>query len=253
MAVSVDAGRLSAPGTSEGDWRPWLTEQLANWPILNLHEICAPVVVAPHPDDEVLAAGGLLALADGAVVVGVSDGEASHPHSPTVTPAELAKRRQNERREALRRLRRSAGGGPIQLVECHLPDGALAEHESRIADVLRAFLGPDRWCVAPWQRDGHPDHEAVGRAAEIACRQTGARLLSYPVWAWHWARPVDPEVPWQSATVLPLPLHVQSRKATAIAAFPSQIQPLSDAAQDAEILPQAVLDRFRRPYEVYFR
>ncbi|MDQ6896829.1 MAG: hypothetical protein M3171_09545, partial [Actinomycetota bacterium] len=35
-----------------------------------------------------------------------------------------------------------------------------------------------------------------GRAAR-ACAHTGARLVEYPVWMWHWAAPLDPAVSWQ--------------------------------------------------------
>lgn len=255
MSVVPDeiSGQISGPGTSEDDWRPWLSRQLRDWPVLEFRMIPAPVVIAPHPDDEVLAVGGLLALADSPVTIGLSDGEASHPRSPTTTPAALAGRRQSERQRALQLLRGASSARQVHLDECHLPDGSLVEHESQIADRLTARLGSDSWCFAPLGCDGHPDHEAAGRAAAAACQATGARLLSYPVWSWHWGRPADPRLPWHRATWLPLSTEIQARKAAAIAAFASQIHPLSDAPADSAILSPAILERFRRPYEVFFR
>lgn len=48
----------------------------------------------PHPDDEVLGFGGALALLAGQGarlrIVADTDGEASHPHSPTLSPARRA-------------------------------------------------------------------------------------------------------------------------------------------------------------------
>jgi hypothetical protein len=35
---------------------------------------------------------------------------------------------------------------------------------------LVGFADPEGlWCLAPWELDGHPDHDAVGRAAATAC------------------------------------------------------------------------------------
>ena len=51
--------------------------------------------------------------------------------------------------------------------------------------------------AAPWRHDGHPDHEAVGRAAAVAARRTDARLVEYPVWMWHWG--TEQDLPWPDA------------------------------------------------------
>jgi hypothetical protein len=82
--------------------------------------------------------------------------------------------------------------------------------------------------------------------------RTGARLLAYPVWAWHWAQPADPRVPWSRASVVRLPADVRRAKAAAVTAFRSQTEPLGPDAADAAVLPTAVLARFARPYEVVF-
>jgi LmbE family N-acetylglucosaminyl deacetylase len=113
-------------------------------------------------------------------------------------------------------------------------------------------LTPGRWCLATWRFDGHPDHEAVGRAAAKACAETGARVLEYPIWTWHWAAPDDPEVPWHRARRIELPPAARTAKDAAIAAFPSQTAPLGPAAADAAILPPHVPARFARPFEVVF-
>lgn len=73
-----------------------------------------------------------------------------------------------------------------------LPDGRLTDHEDRIAESLAEILrgaAPGTRCAATWRGDGHPDHEAVGRAAAEACARTDVELLEYPVWMWHWAHP----------------------------------------------------------------
>jgi hypothetical protein len=37
------------------------------------------------------------------------------------------------------------------------------------------------WCLAPWELDGHPDHDAVGRATAAACSAYRLPLLRYPI------------------------------------------------------------------------
>ncbi|HEY5120093.1 MAG TPA: PIG-L family deacetylase, partial [Acidimicrobiales bacterium] len=66
------------------------------------------MVVSPHPDDEVLGAGGLIQVALSqhvlVEVVAVTDGEASHPRSTVATTLNLARVRSAESRVALSRL-----------------------------------------------------------------------------------------------------------------------------------------------------
>lgn len=235
---------IEGTGTDDARWRSW--PAVMQWPALTIDPPEPPLVVAPHPDDEVLGVGGLLAICRAAEVMAVTDGEASHPDSTVHTPAQLAALRRDETTEALRRL--GLTGTPVR----HLgqPDGGI--DEDAVTAALIARLTPGRWCLATWRGDGHPDHEAVGRAAAAACAATGARLLEYPVWAWHWAEPGDDRVPWARAHRIDLPAPARLAKEAAIQAFPSQIADLGPEPADAAILPAHVLARFRRPFEVVF-
>ncbi|HEY0193767.1 MAG TPA: PIG-L family deacetylase [Kofleriaceae bacterium] len=240
--LTVSAREL---GTPEAAWLG--CPQLAACPALELGAPGRVVVIAPHPDDEVLGAGGLmrrLARTGAAItVVAVTDGEASHPRSPTTPPARLAELRAAERAAALVAL-----GVDAEVIRLGIPDGGVAN------DALAARLAPviDRatLCLAPWERDGHPDHDATGRAAIAACASAGVRLLRYPVWAWHWASPASDDLPWPRARRIALDADTIAAKRAAIAAYRSQHAPLSAAAGDEPILPAAVLARFERPFEV---
>jgi LmbE family N-acetylglucosaminyl deacetylase len=231
-------------GTDERQWQAW--PAILDWPPLPLDPPGPPLVVAPHPDDEILGVAGLLASLGQGDLVAVTDGEASHPGSTVHRPQELAAIRRDETAEALRRL----GLGDAAVHRLAQPDGGI--DEEAVTAALTGLLRPGQWCLATWRGDGHPDHEIVGRAAARACRVTGARLLEYPIWAWHWAYPQDPRVPWHRARRIDLTPAAQAAKAAAIAAFPSQTEPLGPAEADAAILPPHVLARFRRPYEVVF-
>lgn len=232
-------------GTGEDVWLSCL--EAIGLPVLGLDPPPRRVVVAaPHPDDEVLAVGGLLALlaAVGArvEVLAVTDGEASNPGG-SVPPAELARRRVQETTTALAAL---GVGAPVRRLG--LPDGGRERLERSVTGALQ--LGPGDWLLAPWERDGHPDHEAVARGCATAAARDGARLLSYPVWAWHWAEPDD--LPWDTARQVLLPEPVRARKARAVAAFTSQVAPLGPLPEDAPVLPPHVLARFARAFEVVF-
>ena len=248
MTTAPDRPRLDDDGTPEAVWAAGRLHEL---PELQLGRFSHAVLVAPHPDDEVLAAGGLMQRLCGRgttmTVVSVTDGEASHPHSRTVTPPELADRRALERRQALTFLCL----GTTLVVRLALPDGGVSGAADELEACLRGTLGRDALCVVPWEHDGHPDHDAAGQAAAAACAATGATLLSSLVWTWHWARPGDDHVPWERARRLDLSRMELLRKRWATRSFVSQTAPLSDAPGDESILPPAVLARFDRAYEVF--
>ena len=242
---------IRGQGTPERAWRAW--DGLKALAPLSIEQM-APrgsrvIVVAPHPDDEVLGCGGALALlARGAhevVVVGLTDGEGSHPGSLAWTPTLLARRRRRERADGLARL-----GLPAPAHSLGLPDGGLARHEDALAVRLRDLLHPRDVVLATWRLDGHPDHEAAGRAAAVAAAQRGCALWEVPVWMWHWAAPADPRVPWQRLRRLALDAEARDRKSRAIAAHGSQLVE-TPAERRPPVLADWALARLLRPFEVF--
>lgn len=238
---------IEGAGTGEEQWLPHLAR--LDLPVLRLTDPPPrAVVVAPHPDDEILGVGGLLALLAPAgtvvEVVAVTNGEASNPGG-SLAPKRLARVRMQETRAAL-----GALGVPARVRHLHLPDGGAAALEQPVFDALH--LEPGTWLIGPWSQDGHPDHDAVGRACATTAARDGARLLAYPVWAWHWAATTDPCLPWPRARQVPLPARVRAAKAGAVAAFDTQVRGTGPLAADAPVLPPHVLARFARPYEVVF-
>ncbi|WP_120338354.1 PIG-L family deacetylase [Cryobacterium soli] len=246
-------------GTGEEVW------QGADWAVrarpLTLSGCDRLVVVAAHPDDESLGAGGLIvaAAAQGipVTVIVASNGEASHPHSPTTTPAALAVVRRAEVVAAVRALTPAAR---IRLLD--LPDGSLAAHRTELADALVAEATADApadaggvWLVAPWRKDGHPDHTAAGEAAALVAARIGARLLEYPIWAWHWSTPADDVWPaGDGAEVLysiALGAAGHARKSAAMAAHVSQVRPLSAYPGDEAIVQPGFAAHFERPWEMF--
>jgi len=237
-------------GTREAEWRAW--SALGALPAPDWPEDAPMIVVAPHPDDEILALGGTLQLAAAAghplSFIAVTDGEASHPDSTAVTPEALRVLRREEARLARSRL--GIASPPVR--HLGLADGAVAAGHDRLVDAILSVTGRSTVVLAPWRADGHPDHEAAGRAAAEAVRQAGASLVEYPVWTWNWARPGDERVPWHRARATHLPAAVRRAKISAIGAFRSQITALGPDPADGPVLPSAELAHHRRGFEVVF-
>ncbi len=236
-------------GTAEDTWLA--TARWLDVAALRLGDIDGLVVVSAHPDDESLGAAGLMArvawLGVPIRVIVASNGEASHPHSPTVTPAELSARRTRELVAALAEIAPEAS---VDFLD--LPDSALADHEGDLDDRLAELrISASTLVLAPWRHDGHADHEAVGRAAARLAHRAGAALLEYPVWMWHWAHPDSPEVPWAQFATLALHPEERTAKSAAIAAHESQVTPLSDRTGDEAVLTDSFHEHFIRPFEVY--
>jgi hypothetical protein len=103
--------RIDLPGTAEEAWNAW--DGLGHLPAADPLGWPSAVIVAAHPDDEILGAGGTMAMlaAAGARLrlIAVTAGEASHPGADPeaiarVRTAEPARRRPGRRRCALTRL-----------------------------------------------------------------------------------------------------------------------------------------------------
>lgn len=249
------ADRFGQPGNSRADWQasrplqrvPWVAlEQLAPTG-------CRVVVVAPHPDDEVLACGGLLAmLAErGGVdilIVSVTDGDASHPGSTRWPRQRLVAERLRESTEALRRLGLGAG---LEWLRLGMPDSRVPNHETVLVERLAVVLRPRDQVFTTWRHDGHCDHEAVGRATAEAAAAAGACLHEVPVWAWHWAQPHGMDLPWPRARRLALGPAQLERKRAAIAAHVSQLQ-ADPSTGAAPVLSAQILEHLTQPFELVF-
>jgi LmbE family N-acetylglucosaminyl deacetylase/SAM-dependent methyltransferase len=211
------------------------------------------LVVAAHPDDETLGAGGLLASADAAgariTVVIATDGEASHPASPTRTAAELAAVRRREVYAALAELAPSA---QVQLLG--LPDGGLVRHPDVLRAALEDLLHGCSHVVTTWSGDGHPDHETCAHVVASLLREPRHRAVrhwQYPIWAWHWGSPQQPPFSPESLRRLPLDEVAQAAKQRATAAYRSQTDPLSERPGDEAVLTPRMLAHFAGDDEVF--
>ncbi len=218
----------------------------ALWPSTGHHLL----LLSAHPDDETLGAGGLIAgaAARGArvTVVVATDGENSHPHSPTTTPDALARTRRDEMRRALDRLAPGA-----ELLFLGLPDGGLSSTADAVNLSVHQWTDGVTHVVSPQLDDGHPDHDHCARAAADLARRLGAAHWSYPIWTWHAADPDAGLLDTPGFHVLALGPAEHAAKLAALAEHRSQHAPLSDHAGDEAILPPHVLAHFERDRETF--
>jgi LmbE family N-acetylglucosaminyl deacetylase len=245
-AGGLAPNRIDRAGTEEETWDSWL--ELRHLPVLDPGTWPGVAVVAAHPDDEVLGAGGTMAILAAAGVrlrlIAITDGEASHPNAD---PAVIMRRRAAESATALCIL----GMRDIEVVRLRFPDTGLADREEELSAVLgEQCAGFGVW-LAPWEGDAHADHEAAGRATRRAGQRAGQCVLTYPVWMWHWARPADRRVPWPRAAQVVLPADVAARKRSAIQAFSSQLTDRDPGA--GPVLPAGIVAHFTRRQEVLLR
>lgn len=208
------------------------------------------VVVAAHPDDETIGAGGVLQSlrAAGAeiTVVVATDGEAAYPGLGASARGELARRRRVELAAALHVL--GLSGAPVHWLG--LPDSALADHTTALREALEPLLvGADAY-LAPWPLDPHPDHRAAGLAAAAAAPVT-THGWSYPIWTWAWTPPDDPAVPWDRAHVVPLDDTARATRRRAVDCFASQVGLGPDGS--APVLAAGLLDHVDRDTDLLFR
>lgn len=215
------------------------------------------VVIAPHPDDESLGCGGLIAEARAedrpTRVVIVTDGTGSHPGSASHPRDRLRSLREEEARSAVGAL----GLDPDQdLVFLRLPD-RFAPSDGPDADkAIEAIVG----CVkevgaealfVTWRHDPHCDHQASYKIARgVQNRVPHLRLFEYSVWG----SALPPAMPIEEAfDGFRIDIAAdQARKRRAIAAHRSQTTDLIHDDPSAFRLSAEDLARFDLPYEVFF-
>jgi len=140
------------------------------------------LVIAPHPDDEVIGCGGAIRLR-------VERGE--RVSVAFLTSGELGlKQLSREKAWKIRETEARKAARILDLAELHFlrqPDWTLSDHASATAAALKPVLEEARPDVIylPHPADGHPDHQAtlpILRTALKRSRRLKPELLAYEVW-----------------------------------------------------------------------
>ncbi|TDX32347.1 LmbE family N-acetylglucosaminyl deacetylase [Modicisalibacter xianhensis] len=247
------ARQIVGAGTPAEAWEAW--SGLAALPVVNAGSLVGEkgraVIVAPHPDDEILGCGGLLrqlaALGRDLLLISVTDGTGSHPGSMLWPPERLAQERPKESADALRLM----GLASVPVLRAGFIDTRVADDEAALTAWMNDVLRPGDTVITTWRGDGHPDHEATGRACARAALAMSCRMIEMPIWAWHWAVPGDSRIPWASAARLALSEEDLACKRAAMTAHVSQVTSDADTGAGPVLTPHT-LQRLLRSDEVLF-
>lgn len=250
------------PSRAAGIWRH-NRRTLDPLPSTHLGELLL-IVISAHPDDEVLGAAGLIhtCLSSGGAVETVlaTAGEAAAPGTDDAAKTALGELRLREYEAALAALTPGGRIGPNGLSErafLGFPDRGLAEHSEELGRALAAAVANARKrhqnreavLVGPFRRDGHADHDSLGRAAARLAQRESLALLEFPIWWWHWAAPEDTSEPWRSWQRLDLSDEQCEAKQQAIEVYSSQLEDVGDGT--GPILNQSFLGNFLDGSEVF--
>lgn len=146
-------------------------------------------ILAPHPDDESLGIGGLLAAraAQGktSFVAFLTDGSGSHRDAPAWSPAQVGRARRGEARRAMSML--TLASRPLFL---GWEDAAPAAEGTAL--FLRTVARLVVWCrrhrvrtlVTTWVGEPHCDHVAAAMLGRAVSAAGAIRHLEYLVWGW---------------------------------------------------------------------
>lgn len=215
------------------------------------------MVVAPHPDDEILGLGGHLIrqVRSGKriTIVYLTDGEKSLEE---IESDVVAAQRRHLTSDVLARL----GVSPEQAIWLHLPDGAIPRRDSdgfgkavlQLASIV-TDAAPDALFVT------HPldtwpfDHIAAFDLAGEVIRKGRLHCDLYGYWVWLWySMPLTNafRIDWNA--VCRLPFHdVRQEKKELSDLYLKPTAP--DGRPWSGVLPKAMRNAFRYPYEVVER
>ena len=148
------------------------------------------LVIAPHPDDDVLGAGGTMAAASdqgkGIFSVYITDGGGSPRKNRSISDEAMATRREREALSALRAVG-AVGGFFLKRRSEELAGELGRPTEEELTEILQ-FIQPEEVFVpAPYER--HRTHQRCTRISIDALRTAGNRemtLLGYSLWGSFW-------------------------------------------------------------------
>ena len=233
---------------------------LQDMPVTSPRELTAGrpfVVLSPHPDDESLGAGGLIAAAcsggEHVDVVVLTDGAGSHPRSVLYPRERLVALRRAECARAAAHLGLPDG----RVTHLDLPDTQAPTSGTAFEQAVERIVGIVDTAGAAsafvtWGRDPHCDHEAAELMARaVRSRRPMLRLWSYPIWGWHLDPAAEVEDPAPCGFRLDISPWLYAKQA-AVRAHVSQMTDLISDDPEGFRFDERTIAPFTRSYECFF-
>jgi LmbE family N-acetylglucosaminyl deacetylase len=209
------------------------------------------LVIAPHPDDETLGAGGLIAelsLRRARLVVAfLTDGAGSHVDAPGWSARRVAALRAREAGGALRMLGNCTPAVALGWPDAHPHDPASAAFE-RTVHRLVTLCRRQRLSrvVTTWAADPHCDHVAAAQVARAVAARLGTTPLFYGVWGWTRDDLAQQLAPMRAHVVRTTVRRGAVRRA--LSCHRSQLGGRIIGARDRFVLPRAMRRLVDRPF-----
>lgn len=212
------------------------------------------LVVAPHPDDEIIGLGGYLIrhVRSGKrlTIVYLTDGEKS---LEDIAPEKVS----SERRALSSCVHARLALVPEQVLWCGFPDGAIPRKGStefaaaveRFGEVI-GTIDPDAVFVTHLLDTWPFDHVAAFEIVSAAIRKKalGCDLYGYWVWLWY-SMPLKSLLRLNWRNISRIPVHGELREKLVLTDM--YLKPMAPNGKPwSGVLPKAMTDAFRYPYEV---
>lgn len=207
------------------------------------------IIIAPHPDDEALGCGGLIARLcaekNPPHIAVLTGGGGSLRGRSDISETEVA----NARRELTLDSAKQFGLPEENIHFLDFQDGDIGACPEKEMSRLRQLinnLNPDNILV-PHNSEGWPDHLAA-RDIGIELAPEKAAIWEYCVWMWYynvW------NLDWKNAAVLSMSDTEHSTKLRAVNAYVKPVAPCG--APWSGVLPKPFLKANRSKSELYFR
>lgn len=206
------------------------------------------LLIAPHPDDEIIGCGGLIQkfVAQGLNIhiVFMTGGEKSHQGCCDIDATTLAKIRRTQAKE----INTQFGVKPENLHFLSYPDGGIEEeHEEtmRLRELVNK-IHPTTIFVPHWG-EGWTDHTNTRIIGKKLAKEIDAQVYEYCVWMWYynvW------HLDWKNAYILTMTREEHQNKLVSIEDYTLPCAPCGKPWSG--VLPKIFLDAARWNRELYF-